>query len=167
MKKGIKLFGVSILLTFSSMVFWGCEPPTTAEREQPTFSAEPPSKAQIVQVVEKAASIAVTTKMKATTPNTGQQPKYVFDEEEIKYDTETQQATVLVKLTWTAKKTRLHDTRDTCIMEGKLSVNFVNREYGSITATYMPTTINDWLKACLYDISESTALKRITFDPYK
>ncbi len=159
MKKGIKLFLIAVLLIFNNLF---------AEANRlPMSQNEQHSKMRILLAVEKAAAVAATIKMEATTPNTGKDARYSYDESTVVYDTENQFATVFLTLTWTAKKTRFNDTRDTCVMKGQLFVTFTDKEYTSATAAYIPSFINDWLKVCLYNIPESTALKRIAFDPYK
>lgn len=158
-----------LLLTAVLCGLSSCMEEPQAQAERPELTSEHPTTAVVVQVVEKAAAKAATLKMKAISPNTGRTPKYSYDMGAVVYDRLTQHATVALKVSWTAKKAELSDTRNLCEIAGTLSVNFVNRASGAISATYMPSACNDWVKQCLSYIGrpESTAYEVLTFDPYK
>lgn len=155
-------FGVLLLGLVS------CTEEPKPQAEVPVISKEHPSNAQIAQVINKAAEQAVLIKMRAISPNTGRSPKYAYSMDDINYDKQAQQASVSLKITWTAKRTELSSTRNTCQMDGILYLHFVNRADGVVSATYTPTSCNDWLKQCLnyYGTSEKEALKSISFNPY-
>lgn len=127
------------------------------------------STAKIVLAVEKAATSTAYRKMKSVSPNTGHTPKYSYDADEIVYDRNTQQATVPLKVTWRAKTAELSFTTGTCEISGQLLINFSNRKLNVITATYVPSTYNEWAYKCAGSYSEGKTLllKPLTFDPYK
>lgn len=168
MKNKLQLLSFLCLGSLLALIT-SCTEPTQPESEMPTFTADPPTATVIAQVVEKAAGRASLLKMRALSPNTGNNPRYTCDMSNLSYDNTTQIATVPLKVTWSAKKAELSDTRKICELRGKLSVSFVNRTEGIISATYIPAQYNDWLKECLDFIGRTTdeALKPITFDPYK
>ncbi len=170
MKNALKIFSKStvILSLFLVLLVTACGQEEIPMPDKPIFTDEEPTVAQIQQVVERAAPKAVSFKMKAISPNTGKSPRYAYDASQIKYDKQTQTVKVPLTITWSAKKTELSSTRKDCKIEGNLSISFVNRVAGSLSATYLPLTANDWLKECLkyYGTSETEALKAITFDPY-
>lgn len=163
----------SSLLVFSGVLLLGLsscigEQPKP-EAEKPQIETEELTSSQIALVVEQASKQANYLKMKSISPNTGSSPKYSYDVKAIKYNSSTQHATVELRVTWRAKTAQLAEKVDVCEMTGQLSVNFVNRKSGVVSATYIPSTCNEWARYCgkSYGLSEAEVLKAITFDPYK
>lgn len=125
------------------------------------------SNVKIAFVVEKSASLVSHKKMKAISPQTGIEPQYAYDVDDIIYDKQSQKATVRLTVTWKARKSILGDLGKAEIL-GELSVDFSNRKSGLISASFIPSQCNEWVKACAksYDKDETFVLKPITFNPY-
>lgn len=168
-KYKLRLFTiVGMLSLFSLSSCWDLED-DTPKPERPGFTDKHPTKKQIIQIVQIASAKAAKLKMKQISPNTGKNPRYNYDTDEMVYDSQTQNATIPIKITWTAKKTELSNQRSTCEISGMLSISFVNRSANIVTATFIPETYNDWVKECLAYVGnvEATALEALTFDTYK
>lgn len=166
-----KLF-TSPLLVLSSVLFLSlgsCITEPKPEPEKPQITSEEISQTQIALVVEQSAKLSSYKMMKRISPQTGDDPKYVYDVDEVKYDKMTQQASVELRVSWTARATQLSEKRRTCEMTGTLHVNFVNRKSGVVSAIFVPSSCNPFTLECAasYAMDEAAVLKAITFDPYK
>lgn len=163
-------------LVLRSVLFLGLMAGTVACFDEPTpkkdttemFSEGDLSKAKIALVMEKAATQAVRTKMKAFSPETGADPKYDYKVDDIVYNEKTQQASVDLTATWLARQNSFGSMKK-CEISGELLINFSRRKSGLISASFIPNECNEWLKICAksHNKQEKDILEPITFDPYK
>lgn len=154
-------------LLFVAFFLKSCE--GTPMGEKPNFSSKTPSTGDIIKVIEASAPIIVNKKMKSISPNTGRNPKYDYDVEDLIFDKASSIAKIPLTISWSSSDYLLSTKTDICEMQGELMIDLSNREDDIVTCIFRPKHINDWTKKVLRNDEDKIkkALNKISFDPYK